>query len=176
MSEDGDETVFSRRTLLMRLFISLSTVLLTLGWVSSAKAQDTLQSKYRLKIKPSAASGICPAYFDVIETIRLYEGGAETRATVWLQWMAGAFSVSNTTSQSVTWIAKLKTQYKNCKAYASISTLDGYPVEGMDHLRARFAGGSVSFTLDISSFGEYSAITWKGIEGNNPSYSWAVAD
>ncbi len=143
---------------------------------AESTASSSWNTHYRLSISKYHSSGICPAYFDVIEQSRWYEGGFENSATVWLQWMAGRFDFISSYEKSVTWGAKLIDKYKYCRGYAHITSINGDIPEGSNHLRASFKNGYIYFTLDISSYGDPVAITYQNISMDNPTYRWAVAD
>lgn len=141
-----------------------------------AHQENTAENRYRLTIDKKHGSGSCPDYFEVVEKTRFYEGGFEVSAVAWLQWMAEPFSFYQSKEKSVTWAAALKPAYAHCQGKARITSLDNYPVEGANHLRAHMVGGTLYFTLDISSYGDMTAITYQNITAHNPSYRWAVAD
>lgn len=154
----------------------MSGILLLSASSAWAHQENTAESTYRLTIDKKPGSGACPNYFEVIEKSRFYEGGFEVGATAWLQWMAEPFSFHQSKEKSVTWSAQLKASYAHCHGKARIKSIDGYPAEGANHLRAQLAGGYIYFTLDISSYGDMTAITYQDITSYNPSYRWAVAD
>lgn len=141
-----------------------------------AAADSSIESTFRLTLDKKAGSGLCPAYFDVVETTRFYEGGFEAGATAWLQWMAAPFSFVESKDKSVTWGAELNSTYRHCRAHARVASVNGFPVEGDFHIRARFTAGYIYFTLDVSPYGEMTAITYQNIIRHNPSYRWADAD
>ncbi len=154
----------------------VSGILLLASSSARAHEENTAENTYRLNVHKKHGSGACPGYFEVVEKSRFYEGGFEVSAVAWLQWMAGPFSFVQSKEKSVTWAAKLDRPYEHCQGKASIATIDGYPAEGANHLRAHLGSGYIYFTLDISSYGDMTAIMYQNITANNPSYRWAVAD
>lgn len=161
----------------MRGMIKVTAALsLVLSSASFAEDIASYVTNYRLGITKYQGSGHCPGYFDVAESSRWYEGGAEMSATAWLQWMAGPFSFISSQDKSVTWGARLLSKYRHCHGHAKIISINGEWPEGANHLKAHFASGKVYFTLDISSYGDPVAITYQNIQSGNPKYRWAAAD
>jgi hypothetical protein len=122
-----------------------------------------------------APESTCPKQVTLIEESKPYEGGYKVNGRADLKSLVGPFSIANRDAFSVTWAARLKPQYSQCKATAGLSG-----DRGSSHLRMRFIDARVLLVLDMTGLkdanGFTPAILSQSVENGNPVWQWGGTD
>ncbi len=123
----------------------------------------------------------CPAKVVVSETPQPYrEGGYTIDGTANLSAIATGFTIASNDEFSVTWVGKLKPQYRQCKATARIVKSDNEDFSGHSHLRMRFVGGKAYLILDMTGMSDANRLTTailkKSVRNDKPIWSWGGTD
>ncbi len=171
------------KLLLKRLSLSVGTLAiaqLSLFTNPSFAAPNNLT----LSVCPAnsgAAFPICPTEFSLTQTPRpYYEGGYTIDGSASLGWVARPFQIEKSDDFSVTWVAKLQLKYRNCKATARITQVNGDRFEGHSYLRARFVNENVYLILDMTGLNDANRLTpvilQKNVKNGNPVWTWGGTD
>lgn len=166
----------------MKLFSSILGISIAASLLSSLPAQAAnLELQVFKAIDTQDPSVRCPTNVVVTETPRPYrEGSYAIDGKANLNTIANGFTIANSDDFSVTWVAKLKPQYRQCKATARIVKSGNEPFSAHSYLRMRFVGGNAYLILDMTGMsdanGLTSAILKKSVQRGNPVWSWGGTD
>lgn len=123
----------------------------------------------------------CPPTVTVTQQSQPYrEGGYAIDGSAKLGWLAESFTLAASDAFSATWVAKLKPQYRTCKAAAGMFQEGSDRYQGHSYLRLRFVDGKVYLILDMTGMSDANgltpAITRKAVQQGNPVWTWAGTD
>ena len=166
----------------MRLFPSILGISIAASLLSSFPAQAAnLELQVFKAIDTQDPSVRCPAKVIITETPQPYREGSyaiDGRAN--LSAIANGFTIANSDDFSVTWMAKLKPQYRQCKAAARIVKSGNESFSGHSYLRMRFVGGNAYLILDMAGMSDANSLTpailKQSVQRGNPVWSWGGTD
>ena len=160
------------KALLWALPLSL---LSSLGQVAFAR---TIQ----LRMLPLNGPGVgCPETLTAYETTRPPSpGGYATDGMIQLSAIATNISATQLDDFSATWTGTLKPEYRNCKASAGMTNVDGEAYPGHSYIRTQLNGGQVKVILDMTGMrdanGFTSALIEQTMRDGNPRWTWGGTD
>lgn len=119
----------------------------------------------------------CPQQVVIIEQSTVHEAGHDVNGIAELSTFAESFVIAAEDRFSVTWVANLKSSYRECVAAGHIIKVDDNVNEQPSHLSIRFDRGEFYLTLDMSHIRDLNdltpSITKKDVVGDNPVWSWS---
>ncbi len=123
----------------------------------------------------------CPPQLIAHETRRPYvEGSYAWDGMIKLRDIATAVRVATTDPFSITWVATLKPEFRNCEGSAIINRIDDEPYAGHAYLQVQLADGEVTATLDMTGIpdanGYTSTLLFGGLREGNPRWTWGGSD
>ena len=123
----------------------------------------------------------CPAKVVLTETSQPYrEGGYAIDGKANLSAIANGFTIADSNDFTVTWVAKLKPQYSQCKATARIVKAGNENFSGHSYLRMQFVGGKAYLILDMTGMSDANSLTTailkQSVQRGNPVWSWGGTD
>ncbi len=155
------------------------SVLSVLSAVSASAAN--IEMRVSNAIDAQGSNIRCPEKVVVIETSRPYrEASYAIDGSANLSAIVENFTIATTDDFSVTWVAKLKPQYRNCKATAGMAKVGGEAYQGHSYLRLRFVGGKAYLILDMTGMRDPNNLTTvilkKSVRNGNPVWTWGGTD
>lgn len=166
----------------MRLLSSILGISIGVSLLSSPAAQAAnLELQVFRAIDTQNPRVRCPAKVLVTETPQPYrEGSYAIDGQANLSEIANGVTIAQSDNFSVTWVAKLKPQYRQCKATARIVKSGNEPFSGHSYLRMRFVEGNAYLILDMTGMSDAnsltSAILKQSVQRGNPVWSWGGTD
>jgi hypothetical protein len=163
----------------MKIRLLLGVLPLALLAIAPAYA-STLELK-TLALNDAQPSKGCPAKVIAYQTAKPYqEGSYATDGMIQLAAIATNIQLTQTTPFAAIWSGSLKPQYKDCRATAGLSVVDGSPYEGHSYLRMQIINGQAFVILDMTGMrdaNDYTTvILFKGIRDGNPRWTWGGTD
>ena len=167
---------------LMRLFPSLLGISIGVFLLSSPPAQAADLELQVFKASDTQDPRVrCPARVIVTETPQPYREGSYTidgRAN--LSAIADGVTIAARDNFSVTWVAQLKPEYRQCKATARIVKSGNKPFSGHSYLRMRLMAGKAYLILDMTGVSDANSLTSvilkQSVQQGNPVWSWGGSD
>ncbi|MGB3570857.1 MAG: hypothetical protein WA783_02665 [Phormidesmis sp.] len=154
---------------------------LPLGLLSSLGA-TALATTIEMKVLPVNGPALgCPTSLTAYETGRPpAPGGYATDGMIQLSAIASNVSATQLNDFSATWTGTLNPEYRNCKATAGMSSVDGEVYSGHSYLRVQLIDGQARFILDMTGMRDANDFTATLIEqtmrDGNPRWSWGGTD
>ncbi len=123
----------------------------------------------------------CPAKVVLTETPQPYrEGSYAIDGKANLSAIANGFTIADSNDFSVTWVAKLKPQYSQCKATARIVKAGNENFSGHSYLTMQFVSGKAYLILDMTGMSDANSLTTailkQSVQRGNPVWSWGGTD
>lgn len=121
--------------------------------------------------------GRCPADIRIEETVRQYEGGAETTGKFLSSTLWRNVRIVTATPTLVLFVGDVNTELvENCEAEAALLLTENGIAERVSHYKVRVTNNKIYFKVDISGYGEFARVMASSVESGVPSFRFAVAD
>lgn len=165
----------------LKFFTVFSAAMVGLTLLSDIAFGKTFSYKPLQLLTRDNQSGPCPEKVLSYETSRPFqEGSYSIDGQVSLTEIASNISLAKRDEFSATWIGDLKSQFRNCRASAGITTVDGEPYQGHSYMRLQFIKGKVYFILDMTGNRDANNYTTNilsvTLKDNNPRWNWGGSD
>jgi len=160
-----------------RLWLSIGTTAVVLLSGATVRATSVEMGVFKSVDAPDAR---CPVRVVLTENSQPYEGGYKVTGQAKLGWLTGPFAIAATDPFSVTWVAPLKAEYRQCQATGRIVKYDGEASDSHPYLRLRFTGGKLFLILDMTGMSDANGftpvITNKDVLTGAAVWTWAGSD